>query len=122
MTIRECYETMGGDFDGFLKRIGNEKYIEMLSVCYLDAKEYFDLGDAIEKSDWKTAFMAAHTLKGVALNLGFPALAETSSTLTELLRPQVGIDQEKARELYKAVTDKDKIVRKALETYKAQKK
>ena len=37
-------------------------------------------------ADAKTAFRAAHTLKGVALNLGLTALAGVCSEMTEALR------------------------------------
>ena len=38
------------------------------------------------EQDYDTAFRAMHTLKGVAVNLGFNALYEVSSALTEKLR------------------------------------
>ena len=38
------------------------------------------------KKDYETAFRAMHTLKGVAVNLGFTALYNVSSALTEKLR------------------------------------
>lgn len=40
------------------------------------------------KKDYETAFRAMHTLKGVAVNLGFTALYNVSSALTEKLRSQ----------------------------------
>ena len=41
----------------------------------------------MKKADGESAVRAAHTLKGVCLNLGFTALGEVSSVLTEALRP-----------------------------------
>lgn len=38
--------------------------------------------------DYETAFRAMHTLKGVAVNLGFTALYNVSNALTEKLRSQ----------------------------------
>lgn len=40
------------------------------------------------KKDYETAFRAMHTLKGVAVNLGFTALYNVSNALTEKLRSQ----------------------------------
>ena len=40
----------------------------------------------MEAKNWKDVFLAAHTLKGVAQNLGFDALYRASSALTEHLR------------------------------------
>lgn len=41
---------------------------------------------AINSQDWEAAFRAAHTLKGVAQNLGFQRLYLSSAALTEALR------------------------------------
>lgn len=45
------------------------------------------LKQAVEGEDWAAAFSAAHTLKGVALNLAFQTLGNEASELTEMLRP-----------------------------------
>lgn len=42
----------------------------------------------LKNPDYETAFRAMHTLKGVAVNLGFTALYNVSSALTEKLRSQ----------------------------------
>lgn len=44
------------------------------------------LESAINSQDWEAAFRAAHTLKGVAQNLGFQRLYLSSTALTEALR------------------------------------
>ena len=44
------------------------------------------LADAIEGQDWEAAFRAAHTLKGIALNLSLVRLAEACAAMTEALR------------------------------------
>ena len=66
---------MGGDWDGIKRRLGNEDLIARLSIKFLSAKEYSEIGAAIGERDWEKAFLNAHTLKGVALNLGYNALA-----------------------------------------------
>ena len=47
---------------------------------------FAQLREAVAAADWESAFRAAHTLKGVAQNLGFDALYRASSALTEHLR------------------------------------
>lgn len=47
---------------------------------------YSNLCAALNEGDYESAFRAAHTLKGVALNLGLGRLAKSSSELTEALR------------------------------------
>ena len=47
---------------------------------------FSDLKTALSRRDTEAAFRAAHTLKGVAQNLGFSDLQRTASELTEALR------------------------------------
>ena len=81
MTIRECYDELGLDFDAVLSRLVNEKLVQKFALKFLDDPSFQNLKDAVE-----TAFRAAHTLKGVCLNLGFDNLYPSSKDLTELLR------------------------------------
>lgn len=86
MTIRECYELIGSDFDGVLRRLGNEAIIARVAVKFLNDPSFIDLKSSLAEGRTEDAFRAAHTLKGVCVNLGFDKLYECSSTLTELLR------------------------------------
>lgn len=86
MTIKECYELMGSDFDGVLRRLGSEAIISRVAVKFLNDPSFGDLKSALSDGRTEDAFRAAHTLKGVCVNLGFDRLYECSSELTELLR------------------------------------
>ena len=86
MTVRECYEKMGANYDGVLSRLGNEMLIRKFVIKFLKDPSFQDLTAAIEKSDAESAFRAAHTLKGICLNLGFDNLYKPSEALTEKLR------------------------------------
>lgn len=86
MTIRECYELTGSDFDAVLRRLGNEAIIARVAVKFLNDPSFSDLKSALADGRTEDAFRAAHTLKGVSVNLGFDRLYECSSALTELLR------------------------------------
>ena len=55
MTIEECYSMMGGDWDGIKRRLGNEDLIARLSIKFLSAKEYSEIGAAIGERDWEKA-------------------------------------------------------------------
>lgn len=59
---------------------------------------------AVRTQDAETAFRAAHTLKGVALNLGLTDLAEAAAAMTEALRGRTALPAETPA-LYKAVAD-----------------
>ena len=54
----------------------------------------------IEAKDGERAFRAAHTLKGVCINLGFDRLYNVSAELTEKLR---GREIEESEELFEQV-------------------
>jgi len=85
--IRDFYEKTDSDYNDAMQRLGSEAFLEKLIAKFMDDKNIVMLRQAIASGDAKAAFMAAHSLKGVALNLGFTRLAKSSSDLTELLRP-----------------------------------
>ena len=118
MTIEECYSIMGGDWDGIKRRLGNDALIAKLSLKFLSAKEYSEIGDAINNRDWEKAFLNAHTLKGVALNLGYNELAKAASALTELLRPRKLDTPREAERLYLSITSEHNKVINAINVYK----
>jgi chemotaxis protein histidine kinase CheA len=86
MTTKECYEKIGSNYDSVLSRFGNEALVKRFALKFLKDPSYADLKEALEVHDAERAFRAAHTLKGVCLNLGFDRLYETSAALTEDLR------------------------------------
>ena len=52
----------------------------------LQNETFAALQEALEQQNTETAFRAAHTLKGVAVNLGFTRLYHAAAALTEVLR------------------------------------
>ena len=59
----------------------------------------------IAKNDGEEAFRAAHTLKGVCLNLGFDELYEVSAEITEKLR---GKETAGSEDMFQKVEEKDR--------------
>ncbi len=86
MTTKECYEKIGSNYDSVLSRFGSEALVKRFALKFLKDPSYNELKEALEVRDAERAFRAAHTLKGVCLNLGFDRLYETSAALTEDLR------------------------------------
>ena len=84
MTLQECYVKIGGDYNDILHRFMNENMIHKFPQD--NNMALFE--ESWAKKDYETAFRAMHTLKGVAVNLGFTALYNVSSALTEKLRSQ----------------------------------
>ena len=97
MTVQECYEKMGEDYQEILSRFGSE------AISFLNDPSFEQLKAGLEENDGEKAFRAAHTLKGVCLNLGFNGLNELSSELTEKLR---GHSTEGTEPLFEAVKEK----------------
>ncbi len=86
MTIREVYAECGGSYDETLKRLGSEELVNRFAARFLSDGSFRSLEKAFDEGDGESAFRAAHTLKGVAKNLGFTDLGDSASVLTEILR------------------------------------
>ena len=88
MTLQECYVKIGGDYNDILHRFMKENIIHKIVLKIPQDNNMALLEESWAKKDYKTAFRAMHTLKGVAVNLGFTALYNVSNALTEKLRSQ----------------------------------
>ena len=86
MTVRECYEQMGADYEGVLGRLRSEVLIKKFAKKFLDDGSFRSLKDNLAQKNGEEALLADHTLKGVCLNLGFDELYEASAEITEKLR------------------------------------
>lgn len=89
MKLEELYQKIGGDLKDVMKRIPNEAMIGKFVRKYANDPTYNRLTAAVEAKNWKDVFLAAHTLKGVAQNLGFDRLQKSASALTEAVRGAV---------------------------------
>lgn len=88
MTIQEFYLHAGGNYEEVLRRLSSEVRIKKVLGMLSRDGSMQDLRAALEKKDYEGAFLAAHTLKGITMNLGITRLAEAVSELTETLRPR----------------------------------
>lgn len=86
MTLKEFYAQIGGNYEDTLHRLPSEALVHRFVLKYPADPSVSQLREAVAAADWETAFRAAHTLKGVAQNLGFDALYLAASALTEHLR------------------------------------
>ena len=111
MTVKECYEMAGADFNDVVNRLGSEALVKRFAVKFLKDKNYEELKEAMEAQDAERAFRAVHTLKGVCANLGFRDLLQASSDLCEKLR---GRELEGSEPLYEVVKEQYKKVIEAI--------
>ena len=85
--FKEIFAAYGVDYDATLRRFAGNMalYLRVLGMLPND-KSLEKLGAAIGSGDLDSAFEAAHTLKGVAGNLGLTSLFEAVRVIVEPLR------------------------------------
>lgn len=109
MDLKTCYEQLEGDYQAVMGRLRQEERVAKFLRLFQADESFALLTRSLEAQDWPEAFRAAHSMKGVALNLGLTALASTSSELTEALR--AGAPAQDPGPLYQAVkTHYDKTI------------
>lgn len=111
MNLEEFYAQIGGDYADTLQRLCNENMVKKFVKKYQDDPTCADLHNAVLQQDWEAAFRGAHTLKGVAQNLGFERLYQVSAVLTEAMRGEKPLED---RSLLDAVEQQDAAIRRAI--------
>ena len=86
MTIQECYQAIGGDYEQAIKRLSSEKMIRRFIGRFLEEDSFQQLYSAIAEKKQAEAFFAAHTLESVSANLSFDKLLASVSALAEIIR------------------------------------
>ena len=116
MLLKECYDAFGGSYEDVKERIPKDEIIKKFAIKFLSEPSFDNLCQALEGEDYKEAFRAAHSLKGICANLGFQRLEESSSALTELLRgsEEKQVDKEECKEYFERVSKDYKVVVEAL--------
>lgn len=110
-------EKTGSDYENILKRFGSEAMIQRFALKFLKDGSFSDLKNALEAKDGERAFRAAHTLKGVCINLGFDRLYNVSAELTEKLR---GREIEESEELFEQVEKEYHALTAVLKQYESE--
>lgn len=88
MTVKECYELIGADYEGVMSRLRTEERVKKFLLKVLNDKSYDLLLDSVAGGNIEEAFRAAHTMKGVCQNLSLTPLYESASVLSDVLRDQ----------------------------------
>lgn len=94
------FQEAGLDLEGSLARFMNkEDLYERFLKKFLDDRNFEDLKNALKDQKYEEAFRYAHTIKGVAGNLGLTPLYEGIQPLVEDLRHQTcaNLDEELSR-------------------------
>ncbi|MCH1984415.1 Hpt domain-containing protein [Ruminococcus sp. OA3] len=86
MTIQEYYTSTGVDFQNTLRRLGSEERLRKYLSKILEDNNFEMLLNALNAGNYKDAFLAVHSLKGICLNLDLLPLLRSSSALADNLR------------------------------------
>lgn len=101
MEISEFYKKIGADYEGTLNRfMKNESMMTKFVKRFPEDYTYAELLQAMEMKDYPGIQTGAHTLKGIASNLGFELLAVASGELTAAMRAE---EYEKTDTLFEVV-------------------
>ncbi len=114
MTLRECYENFGGDFDSVLGRLSREQLVEKFIYKFLEDKSYSLFISSMEKKDYDEALRAVHTLKGICQNLSFTRLYESSYLATRALKEN---DYQSAADVVPQLSNDYKKIQNAVQEY-----
>ena len=88
MTVKECYDAMGADYEDVFVRLRKDERIQKFLLKVMNDKSYDLLCSSLESGDMAEAFRAAHTLKGVCQNLSLTPLYKSAAVLSDRLKEQ----------------------------------
>lgn len=86
MTVKDCYDIIGGNYEEAKSRLMDDTRIARFLGMFMRDKSMQVITDALEKKDYAEAFSGAHSLKGVTQNMAFTRLSKAVEALTEDLR------------------------------------
>lgn len=86
MTLDQFYRAVGGTAAEAAPRLGGADHALRFLRLFPQDDSFPRLSEALGRGDSEEAFRAAHTLKGVAANLGLERLRALASDMTECLR------------------------------------
>lgn len=86
MSIEECYKKIGADYQDAVRRLGSQERVTKFLFLFAEDDSYAKLVRALREDQGKEAFRAAHSLKGICMNLSLTALLDPAQELAEELR------------------------------------
>ena len=95
MTVKEFYDAAGGGYEEMLAKFSSDATITAFLKIFKRDTNYAKLLEMLDADDTEGAFQAAHTFKGVVLNLNIVGLIDPVCNVVEALRAG-NIDEAKA--------------------------
>lgn len=87
MSLEEAYAAMGGNLNQVRACLLTDERIAKYARMFLEDGSMRLFEDSLQAGNLSEAFRGAHTLKGLSLDLGFTALFEAASKMSDALRP-----------------------------------
>lgn len=100
MTVKEFYDASGGGYGEMFAKFASDEMIKRFLTIFKRDKSYDLLVEKLDGGDVDGSFQAAHTLKGVVLNLNLQGLKDPVCNIVEALRAG---NLSAARKLFPAV-------------------
>lgn len=96
--FKNALKEAGADVETTVRRfMGNEAMYEKFLKKLLDNPNFDNLNVNMEAKNYEEAYKDAHTLKGVAANLGLDPVQKSTSDLVEELRGKKNEEVDEAR-------------------------
>lgn len=86
MTVKEVYSEVGGNYEDVISRLRTDERVARFLAKVASDGSFVLLEKSFSEKNTEEAFRAAHTIKGVCMNLSLTKLYDSSSRLTEVLR------------------------------------
>lgn len=86
MTVKEFYDKSGGGYEEMFSKFASDDMIKKFLMIFKRDKSFDALVEKLDGGDTEGAFQAAHTLKGVVLNLSLSGLKDPVCNIVEALR------------------------------------
>lgn len=99
MNCLDFYDGLGADSANVVRRLGNETFVRKYLKKFAEDTTVGDLNRYVAEKEYENAFRAAHTVKGLALNLELLPLNGIIVDLTEILRKAVPESDDKIKSL-----------------------
>ena len=84
--MKNIWYNIGGNYQNVLIYLPSSTLIIKYIKKFLDDNSFTLLEKNLKEKNYKEAFLACHTLKGICANLGFGSLLKSSSIWVEELR------------------------------------
>ena len=92
MSVKELYESFGGDYNRAVQTMMNDAFISRMLTKFIEKNSYDDVILSYQNNDMKGIFEASHSLKGVCGNLSLTPMFNVLVEMVEPLRAKVVMD------------------------------